>query len=537
MVDNKERMYQIVKDTMEQEKKLQNGMNLAHKNLIDKNTENVLEHFYDQMDTNLTRAKEFLYRYDEYDNKSPLLADMVARHEMDELVILRNDLKTANEIIMDANKAFGKDGYGAYADVGDKIKVIESRDNMHICELLSQESKQFAQMAAHIKSGDSKIEKEWEERLRSDFRELYQRNFKSRHARAEGFKSGKVNDFFIKDAIERTGIATEDPSMARVILLAKEKNIPEDIIRGAIEKFPEDPAFAAEYIRTVEKCGEKNAELIYKDYECGKASIEDFYIKASIIEKEPELEKVIVGQEHSLDELEMIDKAVDANISPEVIMDCMEQNETGEFHLTKEGMEELQELIDESKDTMSFEDIGMEEKGREREEFSFEEMEESEKEEPELYESVFEEGLRGGTAAAAVSLFGEQEVQPVKATVLHTGEKRSFADMLSHVNNLHNKEKLDRISDMADDIPNSTDFMIKDEHGCDYIHVQKDVNGNISISSADGTEEYDKDTLREKFIDNPGHYYHQMVVHTRRYQDTKERNERSTQERTRTKDA
>lgn len=147
------------------------------------------------------------------------------------------------------------------------------------------------------------------------------------------------------------------------------------------------------------------------------------------------------------------------------------------------------------------------------------------KQEPELYESIFEQGLTGGTAAAAVSLFGQFEVQPTRVEVRHSGEKRNFNDIMSYANNLHNKERLDRISDMADDIPNTTNFTIKDEHGCDYIYVHKDVNGNLSMTTVNG-EKLDKHDLRKVCEKNPDHYYRQIVTRTKSYKEVKERNER-----------
>ena len=57
-------MRQALNATMNAEKRLANEINTAHNNLIVNSLEKEIFSFYDQVDENITRVKEIMYRFD-----------------------------------------------------------------------------------------------------------------------------------------------------------------------------------------------------------------------------------------------------------------------------------------------------------------------------------------------------------------------------------------------------------------------------------------------------------------------------------------
>lgn len=522
-------MRQALNATMNAEKRLAKEINTAHNNLIGNSLEKELFSFYDQVDENITRAKEIVYRFDTQQDTHKYIMDPVYRLETDSLLWQKISLDRAADLLSERNKQFYDKGYGVYSGLEDVIKNERQRNNIRTCETLSRE----LGYVNHIDKNREIIREKdipFFEKLQADVKETYQtyyqETFKSRQSRTNGYRSGIYNDADIQEVHEKYGIVVNNAAMARVVLLGGKRGLSVETMKLCIEQSPDDPNRVNEYMRAMESFGDIDK---IKQIDC---PVEQIYIEASILYKAPELENILSEHDFSLAELYMIKNAIDLEIPTEEIVDAIEINrETNSVDLSK--LQEKMEEYSAEEQSLDYEAILDDDSEIDYEQININNEEKDEREQEErrddpgdMYESIIENGLRGGTAAAAVSMFGQFEVQPVKAAVVQPGERQSFAELAAYANNLNNQQRMERIVDMIDDIPNGSDFMIKDNHGCDYIHVQRDVNGNVSISTPDDGCKIDRETFREMCSRYPDDCYRQVVGRTERYRETKERNER-----------
>lgn len=531
-------MRQALNATMHAEKRLAKEINTAHNNLIGNSLEKELFSFYDQVDENITRVKEIMYRFDTQQDTHKYIMDPVYRLETDSLLWQKMSFDRVADLLSEKNKQFYDKGYGVYNGLEDVIKTERQRNNIRTCEILSRELgyiNHIDQNREMIRGEDLPFFEKLQANIKESYQTYYQETFRSRQSRANGYRSGIYNDADIQEVHEKFGIAVNNAAMARVVLLGGERGLSAETIKLLMEQAPDDPSRVNEYMRSMESFRDINK---IEQIDC---PVEQIYIEASILYKAPELGKILSEHDFSLAELYMIKNAIDLKIPTEEIIDAIEIDRETNFTDLSKLQEKIEEYSAEEQD-LDYEAILDDDAEIDYEQININNEEKDEQEENrndpgDVYESIIENGLRGGTAAAAVSMFGQFEVQPVKAAVVQPGERQSFSELAAYANNLNNQQRMERIVDMIDDVPNGSDFMIKDDHGCDYIHVQRDVNGNVSISTPDDGCKIDRETFREMCSRYPDDCYRQVVGRTERYRETKERNERERYEPTRERGA
>ena len=531
-------MRQALNATMNAEKRLAKEINAAHNNLIGNSLEKELFSFYDQVDENITRVKEIMYRFDTQQDTHKYIMDPVYRLETDSLLWQKMSFDRVADLLSEKNKQFYDKGYGVYNGLEDVIKTERQRNNIRTCEILSRELgyiNHIDQNREMIRGEDLPFFEKLQANIKESYQTYYQETFRSRQSRANGYRSGIYNDADIQEVHEKFGIAVNNAAMARVVLLGGERGLSAETMKLLMEQAPDDPSRVNEYMRSMESFRDINK---IEQIDC---PVEQIYIEASILYKVPELGKILSEHDFSLAELYMIKNAIDLKIPTEEIIDAIEIDRETNFTDLSKLQEKIEEYSAEEQD-LDYEAILDDDAEIDYEQININNEEKDEQEENrndpgDVYESIIENGLRGGTAAAAVSMFGQFEVQPVKAAVVQPGERQSFSELAAYANNLNNQQRMERIVDMIDDVPNGSDFMIKDDHGCDYIHVQRDVNGNVSISTPDDGCKIDRETFREMCSRYPDDCYRQVVGRTERYRETKERNERERYEPTRERGA
>ena len=531
-------MRQALNATMNAEKRLANEINTAHNNLIGNSLEKEIFSFYDQVDENITRVKEIMYRFDTQQDTHKYIMDPVYRLETDSLLWQKMSFDRVADLLSEKNKQFYDKGYGVYNGLEDVIKIERQRNNIRTCEILSRELgyiNHIDQNREMIRGKDLPFFEKLQADIKESYHTYYHGTFKSRQSRVNGYRSGIYNDADIQEVYEKFGITVNNAAMARVVLLGGERGLSVETMKLCIEQSHDDPNRVNEYMRAMESFGDIDK---IKQIDC---PVEQIYIEASILYKAPELEKKLYEHDFSLAELYMIKNAVELEIPAEEIINAIEIDKETNFADLSKLQEKIEEYSTKEQD-LDYEAILDDDAKIDYEQININNEEKDEQGESrddpgDVYESIIENGLRGGTAAAAVSMFGQFEVQPVKAAVVQPGERQSFSELAAYANNLNNQQRMERIVDMIDDVPNGSDFMIKDDHGCDYIHVQRDVNGNVSISTPDDGCKIDRETFREMCSRYPDDCYRQVVGRTERYRETKERNERERYEPTRERGA
>lgn len=531
-------MRQTLNAAMNAEKRLAKEINTAHNNLIGNSLEKELFSFYDRVDENITRVKEIMYRFDIQQDTHKYIMDPIYRLETDSLLWQKMSFDRVADLLSEKNKQFYDKGYGVYNGLEDVIKTERQRNNIRTCEILSRELgyiNHIDQNREMIRGKDLPFFEKLQADIKESYHTYYQGTFKSRQSRVNGYSSGIYNDADIQEVYEKFGITVNNAAMARVVLLGGERGLSVETMKLCIEQSHDDPNRVNEYMRAMESFGDIDK---IKQIDC---PVEQIYIEASILYKAPELGKKLYEHDFSLAELYMIKNAVELEIPAEEIINAIEIDKETNFADLSKLQEKIEEYSIEEQD-LDYEAILDDDAKIDYEQININNEEKDEQEESrddpgDVYESIIENGLRGGTAAAAVSMFGQFEVQPVKAAVVQPGERQSFSELAAYANNLNNQQRMERIVDMIDDVPNGSDFMIKDDHGCDYIHVQRDVNGNVSISTPDDGCKIDRETFREMCSRYPDDCYRQVVGRTERYRETKERNERERYEPTRERGA
>lgn len=508
-----------------EKKQFATEINKAYNNLISDSLKKELFSIYDSFEENISESMEILSKIRDETGAARYISSGIYSIEHDILLWQKKGMEQVSDILKNRNELFQEKGYGTYDGLEELVKELHQRNNIRTSELVSNEVKLINRILdTHQLKTDAGILTQLDLTIKERNREHYKGTFHSRQSRVNGYVSGHYNEQEMNEVRDRFGIQVENAAMARVVLLGDIRGLSKDVIINCVNKCPGDSFRVNEYMRAAQIYGEIDKDLKYPT-EC-------LYTGITLAHQRPELENLLKNHKLSFDNICLIREAVDLEIPTKEILENIKiDKQSGEvdFSFLREQVIELQE-----EDEIDFEGIAEEKEEQLDYEYMLEEnkqheldksQEKEDRIKDELYESVLEDGLVGGTAAAAVSMFGQFDVQPVKTSVI-SNERQSFSDLAAYANSLNNKQKMDRITDMLSDVPNGSDFMIKDNYGCDFIHVQKDVNGNVSIIRAEDECIIDREEFRKMCEKYPEDSYRQVVGRTERYIKTKDRNER-----------